>query len=126
MRKLALTALLALTACATALPQIVERDGETFDVRYDAAAHAAADIDAEASAHCAGAGAVYVGQQTGFDGLVYRTYRCAIRRSAPETVSVLANSDADATAQRECGGPARPETVSHETNVIIYRCVRPN
>ncbi|MEZ5956070.1 MAG: hypothetical protein R3C27_02490 [Hyphomonadaceae bacterium] len=41
----------------------------------------------------------------------------------PETVSVLAGSTSDADAQRLCGGPARPETVHHESNVITYRCL---
>jgi putative hemolysin len=79
MRRLALTALLALTACATALPQVVERDGDAFDVRYDAAVHTQAEVDAKANTHCSGGAASYVSQQTGFDGFAYRTYRCAPR-----------------------------------------------
>jgi hypothetical protein len=79
MRILALAALFALSACATALPQVVERDGDTFDVRYDAAVHTQAEVDAKANAHCANGAAGYVSQQTGFDGFAYRTYRCAFR-----------------------------------------------
>jgi len=41
----------------------------------------------------------------------------------PQTVSVVLGADSDAVAQRECGGAARPETVSHESNVVIYRCL---
>ncbi len=77
MRRLALTALLALSACATQLPQIVEREGDTFDVRFDAAAQTQAEADAKANTHCTNGAASYVSQQTGFDGFAYRTYRCA-------------------------------------------------
>jgi hypothetical protein len=79
MRFSALIAAIALSACATTLPQIVEREGDTFDVRYDAAIHTQADVDAKASTHCENAVASYVSQQTGFDGLAYRTYRCTAR-----------------------------------------------
>lgn len=79
MRMAALAALAALGACATALPQIVEREGDTFDVRYDPAVQSQAEADAKANAHCANGAAGYVSQQTGFDGLTYRTYRCAFR-----------------------------------------------
>ncbi len=79
MRRLALTVLLALGACATQLPQIVEREGDTFDVRYDAAVQTQTEVDAKANAHCANGAAGYVSQQTGFDGFAYRTYRCAFR-----------------------------------------------
>ena len=77
MRRLALSALLALSACATQLPQIVERDGDAFDVRYDAAVQTQAEVDAKANTHCGAGAAGYVSQQTGFDGFAYRTYRCA-------------------------------------------------
>jgi hypothetical protein len=77
MRKLFILAAIALGACATTLPQIVEREGDTFDVRYDAGAQTQAEIDAKANTHCAGSAASYVSQQDGFDGLAYRTYRCA-------------------------------------------------
>jgi outer membrane biogenesis lipoprotein LolB len=70
---------LLLAACATALPQVVERDGDTFDVRFDAAVHTQADVDAKANAHCPNGAAGYISEQTGFDGLSYRTYRCAFR-----------------------------------------------
>jgi hypothetical protein len=79
MRQLALIALLALAACATQLPQIVEREGDTFDVRYDAAVQTQAVVDAKANSHCDNGAAGYVSQQTGFDGFAYRTYRCAFR-----------------------------------------------
>jgi hypothetical protein len=79
MRLLALTLLLGLSACATALPQVVERDGDTFDVRYDAAVHTQAEVDAKANEHCANGAAGFVSQQDGFDGFAYRTYRCAFR-----------------------------------------------
>jgi hypothetical protein len=79
MRRLALTALFALGACATQLPQIVEREGDTFDVRYDAAVQTQAEVNAKANAHCSNGAAGYVSQQTGFDGFAYRTYRCAFR-----------------------------------------------
>jgi hypothetical protein len=123
MRSLALALMLALVACATQLPQIVEREGDTFDVRYDAAVQSEAEIDAKANTHCANGAAGYVSQQTGFDGFAYRTYRCVTRRAGPQTVSVALGADSDAIAQRECGGPARPETVHHESNVITYRCI---
>jgi len=79
MRMAALAALLALAACATTLPQIVEREGDIFDVRYDAAVQTQLEVDAAANAHCANGAAGYVSQQTGFDGFAYRTYRCAFR-----------------------------------------------
>jgi hypothetical protein len=79
MRVLALLAAIALSACATSLPQIVERDGDIFDVRYDAAVQTQAEVDAKANTHCDNGAAGYVSQQTGFDGLAYRTYRCAFR-----------------------------------------------
>ena len=49
---------------------------------------------------------------------------CASAPPGPETVSVALGPDAEAVAERECGGPARPETVSHESNVVIFRCLR--
>ena len=79
MRRLALTLMFALAACATQLPQIVEREGDTFDVRYDATVQTQAEVDAKANSHCANGAAGYVSQQTGFDGFAYRTYRCAFR-----------------------------------------------
>ena len=79
MRRLALTLMFALAACAAQLPQIVEREGDTFDVRYDATVQTQAEVDAKANSHCANGAAGYVSQQTGFDGFVYRTYRCAFR-----------------------------------------------
>jgi len=79
MHRLALTALVALAACATTLPQVVERRGDTFDVRYDAAVQTLEQVNAVASAHCANGAAGYVSQETRFDGFAYRTYRCAIR-----------------------------------------------
>ena len=69
----------ALGACATALPQVVEREGDTFDVRFDAGAQTQAEADAVADRHCENGAAGFVSQQTGFDGLGYRTYRCAFR-----------------------------------------------
>jgi hypothetical protein len=75
----ALALFATLGGCATALPQVVEREGDSFDVRYDAAVHTLAEVDAKANAHCANGAAGYVSQQTGFDGLAYRTYRCAHR-----------------------------------------------
>ena len=78
-RALAIAAIAGLAACATALPQIVEREGDTFDVRFDAAAQTQAQIDAAANAHCENGAAGYVSQETRFDGLAYRTYRCAFR-----------------------------------------------
>ncbi len=79
MRTFSILTMIALTACATTLPQVVERGGDTFDVRYDAAIHTQAEVDAKANAHCENGAAGYVSQQTGFDGLAYRTYRCAFR-----------------------------------------------
>jgi hypothetical protein len=79
MRALLVSAILALAACATPLPQVVEREGDIFDVRYDAAVQTQAEVDAAANAHCANGAAGYVSQQTGFDGFAYRTYRCAFR-----------------------------------------------
>jgi hypothetical protein len=72
-------ALLALTACATPLPHVVERAGDIFDVRFDAGVQTQAEVDAVANTHCASGAAGYVSQQTGFDGFAYRTYRCAFR-----------------------------------------------
>jgi hypothetical protein len=80
MRMASLAAVVALSACATTLPQVVERPGGTFDVRYDAAVQTQAEVDAAANAHCPNGAAGYVSQQTGFDGLAYRTYRCAQTR----------------------------------------------
>ncbi|MGD9965507.1 MAG: hypothetical protein AB7T59_03215 [Hyphomonadaceae bacterium] len=79
MRMVALAAVAVLGACATQLPQIVEREGDTFDVRYDAAAQTVAEADAKANAYCPNGAAGYVSQQSGFDGFAYRTYRCAFR-----------------------------------------------
>ena len=79
MRTIFLSALLALSACVTGLPQIVERDGDTFDVRYDAGVQTPAEADAKANGHCPNGAAGYISQQTGFDGFAYRTYRCARR-----------------------------------------------
>ena len=73
------SALFALGACATALPQVVSGEGDTFAVRYDAAAQTQAEVDAVANAHCANGAAGYVSQDTRFDGFAYRTYRCAFR-----------------------------------------------
>jgi len=76
MRKLfATAALLALAACATTLPQVIEGPGDLFDVRYDASVQSQADADAKANVHCPGA--VSVSEETRFDGFVYRTYSCA-------------------------------------------------
>jgi len=41
----------------------------------------------------------------------------------PQRVSVALSSNSDAEAQRLCGGPAQPETVHHESNVVTYRCL---
>ena len=79
MRMLLAVLLLSLAACATTLPQVVEREGDLFDVRFDAAVQTPAEADALANTHCANGAAGYVSQQTGFDGLAYRTYRCAFR-----------------------------------------------
>lgn len=79
MLMLAFTAAFALGACATALPQIVERPGGGFAVRYDATAQTPQQADAAANAHCAGGAANYVAEETRFDGFTYRTYRCALR-----------------------------------------------
>jgi hypothetical protein len=65
---------LALAGCET-LPAVVISGGDTFDVRYDAAAHTPAQADAKAREHCGGA-AELVSQETRFDGFAYRTYRC--------------------------------------------------
>jgi len=43
--------------------------------------------------------------------------------AGPQTVSVEVSSTSEAEAQRLCGGPARPETVHHESNVITFRCL---
>jgi hypothetical protein len=43
--------------------------------------------------------------------------------AGPQTVSVEVSSTSDAEAERLCGGPARPETVHHESNVVTYRCL---
>jgi len=72
-------ALLALAACATPLPHVVERAGDLFDVRYDAAVQTQAEVDAKANANCANGAAGYVSHETRFDGFDYRTYRCAFR-----------------------------------------------
>jgi hypothetical protein len=74
MRAALLLAAAALAGCET-LPAVVITGGETFDVRYDAAAHAVAQVDAKANQHCGGA-AEFVSQETRFDGFAYRTYRC--------------------------------------------------
>ncbi len=79
MRLLLASAMLALGACATPLPNVVEREGDIFDVRFDAAVQTQAEVDAVANAHCPNGAAGYVSQQTGFDGFAYRTYRCAFR-----------------------------------------------
>jgi hypothetical protein len=79
MRASALLAAIALAACATQLPAIVEREGDIFDVRYDVAVQTQAEVDAKANSHCTNGAAGYVSQQTGFDGFAYRTYRCAFR-----------------------------------------------
>ncbi len=79
MRMAALAATFALSACATTLPQVVERPGDIFDVRYDANVQTQAEVDAKANAHCTNGAAGYVSQQAGFDGFAYRTYRCAFR-----------------------------------------------
>lgn len=77
---MAALALFALSACATALPQVVPRhDSALFDVRYDARVQGVDQVDAAANAHCEGAAASYVGQENRFDGFTYRTYRCAGR-----------------------------------------------
>jgi hypothetical protein len=72
-------AFLALAGCATPLPHVVERSGDTFDVRYDPAVQSETEVDAVANAHCANGAAGYVSQETRFDGFAYRTYRCAFR-----------------------------------------------
>jgi len=41
----------------------------------------------------------------------------------PQTASVPIGSDSEALAERACGGPARPETVHHETGVVVFRCI---
>lgn len=78
-RAASFAAAVALTACATSLPQVIVRDGDVFDVRYDAGAQTVADADAKANAHCANGAAGFVSQETRFDGFAYRTYRCAFR-----------------------------------------------
>ena len=72
---------IALSACATALPQIVpgEPHTDTFAVRYDQNLQTQAEVDAAANANCANGAAGYVSQETRFDGFAYRTYRCARR-----------------------------------------------
>ena len=77
MRVFALVALLG--ACATPLPQVIVRDGDLFDVRYDSAVQSVSEVNARARAHCANDAAGYVSQETRFDGFAYRTYRCARR-----------------------------------------------
>ncbi len=79
MRPFALALLALLAACATPLPQIIVRDGDIFDVRYDAAAQTIDQVNAMANEHCANGAAGYVSQETRFDGFAYRTYRCARR-----------------------------------------------
>jgi hypothetical protein len=76
-RTLAILALLALAACQT-LPAVVVTGGDTFDVRYDAAAHTTAQADAKANQYCGGT-ATFVSAETRYDGFAYRTYRCAGR-----------------------------------------------
>jgi len=79
MRKLLVTAaLLALAACATTLPQVIEGPGDLFDVRFEAGEQTREDADVKANAHCPGA-VSYVSEETRFDGFVYRTYNCAGR-----------------------------------------------
>ena len=75
-RALALLAVIAVAACQT-LPQVVVRNDDLFDVRYDATAQTEAEADAKARAHCMDKPAVFVSQETRFDGLAYRTYACA-------------------------------------------------
>jgi hypothetical protein len=80
MMRLAVFASLALLgACATPLPQIIVRNGDLFDVRYDAALQPLEQVNAAANEHCANGAAGYVSQETRFDGFAYRTYRCARR-----------------------------------------------
>ncbi|MEZ5994498.1 MAG: hypothetical protein R3C25_01955 [Hyphomonadaceae bacterium] len=79
MKMLLLAALAALGACATTLPQIVQREGGAFDVRYDASVQSAEEADAKANGHCPSAQAEFISQETGFDGFAYRSYRCAER-----------------------------------------------
>ncbi|MGD9813935.1 MAG: hypothetical protein AB7Q23_07700 [Hyphomonadaceae bacterium] len=79
MPRLVFTALVTLAACATALPQVVERPGDTFDVRFDAAVQTLEQVNALANAHCPGGAAEFVAQETRFDGFAYRTYRCVSR-----------------------------------------------
>jgi hypothetical protein len=75
---LALISLAALGACQT-LPAVVVTGGETFDVRYDAAVQTQAQVDAKANEHCGTSTADFVSAATRYDGLAYRTYRCAGR-----------------------------------------------
>ncbi|PZO55495.1 MAG: hypothetical protein DCF16_02775 [Alphaproteobacteria bacterium] len=78
MRALVLTLLVALGACATQLPQVVTRDGGVFDIRYDNRLQTTQEADLRADRHCGGP-AAFETEQTGFDGLSYRTYRCRER-----------------------------------------------
>ncbi len=75
-RAFVLLAVIAVAACQT-LPQVVVRNDDLFDVRYDATAQTEAEADAKAGAHCMDRPAVFVSQETRFDGLAYRTYACA-------------------------------------------------
>lgn len=78
-KPLVLTSAALLGACATPLPQVIMRDGNLFDVRYDAAVQTTDQVNAVANAHCTNGAAGYVSQETRFDGFAYRTYRCARR-----------------------------------------------
>jgi hypothetical protein len=73
----AVSALLLLSACATTLPQIVLSGGDTFAVRYDGRTQSVEEADVKANQHCATSAAVFVSAETRYDGLAYRTYRCA-------------------------------------------------
>ncbi|MEZ6021864.1 MAG: hypothetical protein R3C16_00175 [Hyphomonadaceae bacterium] len=79
MRWAILSVAIALGACVSTLPQVVEQPGDIFDVRYDAAGQTQAEVDAVANAHCSNGAAGFVSQETRFDGFAYRTYRCARR-----------------------------------------------
>lgn len=79
MRRLVFTALVALAACATALPHVVERPGDTFDVRFDAAVQSLEQVNDLANAYCPDGAASFVSEETRFDGFAYRTYRCVSR-----------------------------------------------
>ncbi|MGE0595182.1 MAG: hypothetical protein AB7P07_02350 [Hyphomonadaceae bacterium] len=77
MRTLLLSALAALSACATPLPQIVVRGSHDFDIRYDNTVSNAPAIDEQAQARCPGA--VLTGEGQRYDGFAYRSYRCPNR-----------------------------------------------